>query len=197
ATSPRSSRSSTSPIARRPRSTRSATASSNPPPPELATSGGALLRALERATLRIGYAKDATELHQLVLDAAHDAVGFDSASLMTVDPPGDALVVRTGRGDRLRPAHPRGAGGILDRSPHALRRPQAVRRSAPDTGGGAAAHARARPPRRARADPRLGARPAAKRGGRERADRASGGTPAARDPRDARHPWRRTPGDAR
>src|SRR2546430_2439326 len=33
--------------------------------------------------------------------AARDAAGFNPASLMTVDPPGAALVVGTGRGDRL------------------------------------------------------------------------------------------------
>jgi two-component system NarL family sensor kinase len=90
-----------SPTARRRLSTRSATASSNPPRPELGISGGALLRALERATLRIGYAKDPGDLYGLVLDVAQEAIGFDSASLMTVEAPGDALVVRIGRGERL------------------------------------------------------------------------------------------------
>ncbi len=62
---------------------------------------GALLRSLERATKRIGAATAPEELFELTLDAAHEAVGFDSASLMVTDATGDALVVRAGRGGRL------------------------------------------------------------------------------------------------
>jgi signal transduction histidine kinase len=51
--------------------------------------------------VRIGSAASPEELFELVLEAAHEAVGFESASLMTVDPAGDALIVRSARGARL------------------------------------------------------------------------------------------------
>ena len=51
--------------------------------------------------MRIGSAASPEELFELVIEAAHEAVGFDSASLMTVDPAGDALIVRAARGSRL------------------------------------------------------------------------------------------------
>jgi len=60
-----------------------------------------LLRSLERATLRIGNAASPDELYELVLEAAREAVAYDSASLMTVEPAGDALIVRAARGGRL------------------------------------------------------------------------------------------------
>lgn len=51
--------------------------------------------------MRIGNAASADELFDLVLEAAHEAVGYDSASLMTVEPAGDALVVRASRPGNL------------------------------------------------------------------------------------------------
>jgi signal transduction histidine kinase len=51
--------------------------------------------------VRLGNATSADELFDLVLEAAHEAVGYDSASLMTVDPAGDALLVRASRPGRL------------------------------------------------------------------------------------------------
>ena len=51
--------------------------------------------------MRIGNAASLDELFDLVLEAAHEAVGYESASLMTVDPAGDALTVRASRPGRL------------------------------------------------------------------------------------------------
>jgi signal transduction histidine kinase len=51
--------------------------------------------------VRIGNAASADELFDLVLEAAHEAVTYESASLMTVDAAGDALVVRASRPGRL------------------------------------------------------------------------------------------------
>ena len=51
--------------------------------------------------MRIGNAASPDELFELVLEAAHDAVAFESASLMTVDPGGDALIVRGSHAGRL------------------------------------------------------------------------------------------------
>ncbi|TMG54872.1 MAG: GAF domain-containing sensor histidine kinase [Chloroflexi bacterium] len=51
--------------------------------------------------VRIGNAASPEELFEMVLEAAHEAVGYESASLMTVDPAGDALMVRAARGVRL------------------------------------------------------------------------------------------------
>jgi signal transduction histidine kinase len=51
--------------------------------------------------VRIGNAASPAELFDLVLETAHEAVGFASASLMTVDAAGDALVVVASRGGRL------------------------------------------------------------------------------------------------
>src|SRR5207245_4330472 len=60
-----------------------------------------LLRSLERATVRIGNAASPDELFDLVLEAAHEAVTYESASLMTVDAAGDALIIRAARPGRL------------------------------------------------------------------------------------------------
>src|SRR5439155_22325040 len=57
--------------------------------------------SLERATVRIGNAASADELFDLVLEAAHEAVTYESASLMTVDAAGDALIIRAARPGRL------------------------------------------------------------------------------------------------
>ncbi|HEX9266962.1 MAG TPA: GAF domain-containing sensor histidine kinase [Candidatus Limnocylindria bacterium] len=51
--------------------------------------------------MRIGNAASADELFDLVLEAAHEAVTYESASLMTVDPAGDALIIRAARPGRL------------------------------------------------------------------------------------------------
>jgi len=51
--------------------------------------------------VRIGNAASPEELFELMLEATHEAVGYDSASLMTVDAAGDALIVRAARGSRL------------------------------------------------------------------------------------------------
>jgi len=51
--------------------------------------------------VRIGNAASLDELFDLVLEAAHEAVGYESASLMIVDPAGDALTVRASRPGRL------------------------------------------------------------------------------------------------
>ena len=51
--------------------------------------------------MRIGNAASADELFDLVLEAAHESVTYESASLMTVDAAGDALIVRAARGSRL------------------------------------------------------------------------------------------------
>jgi len=51
--------------------------------------------------VRIGNAASADELFDLVLEAAHEAVAYESASLMTVDAAGDALIVRASRPGRL------------------------------------------------------------------------------------------------
>ena len=51
--------------------------------------------------MRIGNAASPDELFELVLEAAHEAVGYESASLMTVDAAGDALIVRASRPGRL------------------------------------------------------------------------------------------------
>src|SRR5439155_7732048 len=59
-----------------------------------------LLRSLERATVRIGNAASPDELFDLVLQAAHEAVTYESASLMPVDAAGDALIVRASRPGR-------------------------------------------------------------------------------------------------
>ena len=51
--------------------------------------------------MRIGNAASADELFDLVLEAAHEAVTYESASLMTVDAAGDALIIRAARPGRL------------------------------------------------------------------------------------------------
>lgn len=51
--------------------------------------------------MRVGNAASPEELFEFVLEAAHEAVGYESASIMTVDPAGDALIVRAARGGRL------------------------------------------------------------------------------------------------
>jgi len=51
--------------------------------------------------VRIGNAASPDELFDLVLEAAHEAVTYESASLMTVDAAGDALIVRASRPGRL------------------------------------------------------------------------------------------------
>ncbi|HEV8534120.1 MAG TPA: GAF domain-containing sensor histidine kinase [Candidatus Limnocylindria bacterium] len=51
--------------------------------------------------MRIGNAASPEELFELVFEAAHEAVGYDTTSLMMADPAGDALIVRASRPTRL------------------------------------------------------------------------------------------------
>jgi len=59
-----------------------------------------LLRALERATWRVGATTNDADLFALILEAAAD-IGYDSASLMVYDRAQDAIVVRASKGADL------------------------------------------------------------------------------------------------
>ncbi|GAC1461871.1 MAG: hypothetical protein NVSMB8_13470 [Candidatus Limnocylindrales bacterium] len=59
-----------------------------------------LLRALERATWRVGATTNTDDLLALILEAASD-IGYSSASLMVFDATNDTLVVRVAKGEDI------------------------------------------------------------------------------------------------